>query len=349
MKLHLPLLPDELYLQYLENLENVSLYSSLYSYVPDARYRHCVLDREGMKNLLERVRGRKVYLLVNARFHHPSMYRGEGVRELAGLLEEMEGEGLVTGIVFADAYMLTALCQEAPDLASRMEAVPSVNLMIDSPAKLQQVANLLNATPWKAPGYIVPDRSLNRDRGMLERVAEGARELWPGVEVVLLANEGCLPHCPWKPAHDGLVAASFLEGFPERTLELNRELGCLEDISREPWKILTSPFIRPGETVHYGDIADGFKLSGRTLEPGQVIEIVKAYRHGKYSGNLVELLDAPRWLAPRLLLDNEKLPQDFGDITSRCRLVCGSCFLCRDMYREAGKHYPEGEDLIHLA
>lgn len=43
----------------------------------------------------------------------------------------------------------------------------------------------------------------------LERVVDMCRRHFPDLRLGLLVNEGCLPDCPFKPAHDAHIAGTF--------------------------------------------------------------------------------------------------------------------------------------------
>ena len=63
-------------------------------------------------------------------------------------------------------------------------------------SNVQQLIDLISI------GYtmIQLDRSLNRHMSELRRCSKEARNR--GIKTILLASEGCMPHCPFKQEHD---------------------------------------------------------------------------------------------------------------------------------------------------
>ena len=283
------------------------------------------------------------FLLLNARFHGPRAFAPESLAGLAGVLESLAREPCFAGIVYADAYFLRALSDALPgSLHGRLQAVPSVNCGIDSVAAARSHLDLAARTRFALPERMVLDRSLNRDLNRdgerLARVAQGVRGL--GLRVELLANEGCLAACPFRPAHEAVVAACHA-GLDRDTFALNRDLGCLDLFAAEPWRILASPFIRPEDARHYEGLVDGLKVCGRNR--GGAVFLTRAARawlDGRWDGNLLEILDTTGEFEDRFFLANADLPEDFHARVTSCAKDCGSCAYCRDLARE---HLRAGE------
>ncbi len=332
MQYHLPLLLDASYQQFLKTYAAVlhSVYASMQSYhVSDAR--PCLQDLSG-DVLVQAVQASPVpvYILCNSRFQHPSMYHADGVREFIGLLDPLVATGKMGGIVYADAIFLTVVARHAPSLCGGLEAVPSVNCGLDTWDKARQQLEVIQDCGFKLPSVMVPDRCLNRDMEGLLRFREAMRQELPGAALHLLANEGCLWQCPYKPAHDALMAYSRCggEGNPFNQL---RDAACLRRFHAEPWRLLASPFIRPEDTPSLEGVADGLKLCGRSRGAVVMQRIAEAYFHQQYDGNLLELLDAQEALAGSLLLPNAALPDDFYARVANCNKDCHGCGWCREL------------------
>jgi len=144
----------------------------------------------------------------------------------------------------------------------------------------------------------------------------------------LLANEGCLLHCPYKLAHDGHIALVNMGFTSEYGFAVNRDLGCSRAYFSRPAELLKSPFIRPEDLGLYEGLVDGFKLCGRTRQIEELMRTVEAYLAGEFSGNLLELMDSMDGLAGRLRLDNRALPADFGRTVASCDKNCPACGYC---------------------
>ena len=363
MELDVPLHPDPDYLDLLaRNAERVrTLHFGLdRGEAADARVRLTERDLEewikALGFLSRQETGQAAYLLLNARFHGPERLRPEALSRLCGLLEALSQEPCFAGIVYADAYFLRALSRVLPPSLSsslsgnkRLEAVPSVNCRIDSLAAARSHLDLVGRTGFAPPSRLVLDRGLNRDMARLAEVAGAIRALRPGIRLELLANEGCLRACPFRPAHEAVVAACH-SGPGQDTFSLNRDLGCLDFFLAEPWRIFASPFIRPEDMGRYEGLVDGFKVCGRNRGGSAFLtRAVRAWLEGRYQGNLLAILDTLGEFEDRFLVPNQDLPQNFHALTTDCAGDCSACPTCRSLVarhltrREPGPRSLEGE------
>jgi collagenase-like PrtC family protease len=153
----------------------------------------------------------------------------------------------------------------------------------------------------------------------------------PGIRLELLANEGCLFQCPFKPAHDAHIALSNTGLVREMTFETNRDAGCIALLSRYPEKLFKSPFIRPEDVHHYEGVADVLKLCGRTLGPGFLKTVITAYIQRRYPGNLSDILDAAQWMSHVFHIDNTLLGKDFFKTLTNCSKDCTVCTICSSL------------------
>ncbi len=284
--------------------------------------------------LLASLPGPRKHALVNSRFYPPELYTDpEALAPILVLLRALLRQGNLHGIIFADHYLLQALGRADPELCGQLEAIPSVNTMLDSVDKIRAQLELIAATPFRPPGQLVLDRALNRDLARLAEVRQGCRLAFPAIRLALLANEGCLYQCPFKPAHDALIALANSRGQTDIGL-VNSTLGCIDHLATQPARLFKSPFIRPEDQPHYAAYADQLKLCGRTLGSKFLMRLVNAYAAGHYDGNLLDLFDTMEWLAPRLLVPNRQIPDDFFDTVTACPKACSPCGYC-DRLHEA--------------
>ena len=334
--LNVPFLPDEHYIACLEqctaDLESVHFC---------LEHEPCLDSRVRVGNAgapaghlagLARLPGVRKYALLNSRFHDPRLLvSGRGLQPLVRTLSGLLDRKLVDGIVYCDHYLLQRLADEAPELAGRLEAVPGVNTMLDSFAKVEAQLASIRETGFRTPAKIILDRSLNRDLDRLAALAQQLRDLQPGIRIELLANEGCLPHCPCKLSHDAYIALANLDGR-DLTHDLNCRAGCIRLLEEQPHRLLQSPFIRPEDVDLYLYHVDTIKLCGRTLGAGFLENVITAYRRRRYDGNLLDLLDATAWLAERLYVDNRMLSFDFAAMLAQCDNRCDQCGFCRELF-----------------
>ncbi|MDC0335327.1 hypothetical protein OAN24_00310 [Pseudodesulfovibrio sp.] len=275
------------------------------------------------------------YVLMNARLHAPDKYFSadelDATGERLAMLVDTAG---INGLVFSDPYFLQALSDAHPGLAGKLEAVPSVNALLDSADRVFAMLDMIDVTEFRQPTKLVLDRSLNRDIQRLTETSERIRHALPAMKLHLIANEGCLYQCPYKLAHDGHIAMVNEGLCGERTFAMNRDLGCVRRLLAEPGTMLASPFIRPEDTAHYAEHIDGIKLCGRNRGTDFLKRVVTAYMEAKYTGNLLDLMDAMGDLSDRVDLPNEDLPDNFFERVTTCDKACRTCGWCANQADE---------------
>lgn len=334
--LNVPFLAEERYVDFLvgccEDLDSVH-FSLMHSQALDNRIQietpaaHATLiDR------LRRLAGPRKYALLNSRFYSPELFTDQRtIRPVIEALAHCLENRVIDGIVYCDHYLLQMLADEAPAVASRLEAVPSVNTMLDSTVKVEAQLAYIRATGFRSPGKVILDRSLNRDLDQLAAISLRLHQQYPGMKVEVLANEGCLPFCPFKLSHDSYIALANMGG-QDLTHAINCDIGCMRLLDEEPHRLLQSPFIRPEDVDLYLFHIDTIKLCGRTLGPDFLIRAIRAYQARRYNGNLLDLMDAMSWLADRLHVDNRLLSFDFANILSQCDKNCARCGFCKELF-----------------
>jgi collagenase-like PrtC family protease len=329
----LPFLPDEAYIAFLalrqERIHSVH-FSLFAESIPDARHAAGALPAERLAELLGRLPGPSKYALLNSRFHAPSLYTAPGLRPLLDRLEILLSGDALHGVVFADFLLLQALSDASPELCRALEAVPSVNCRVNTLDVALSMLDVIGKTRFRAPSKLLLDRNLNRRLPELRKLAQALRGAVPGLAITLMANEGCLYECPYKPAHDALIAAQRASPGIDAGAPV-RELGCGRLFHEAPERLLQSPFIRPEDLDMYADIADIAKLCGRTQGGAVMRGIVSAYLAGEFDGNLLELMDAQEQLASRLKMPNAALPADFCATVANCDKRCAECGYCREL------------------
>lgn len=343
MALDVPFLPDGAYIAFLNrNAAHIAAchFSLFAADVADGRYKGRQMPLDRLLEMLGRCRIPRKYLLLNARFNKADCYLGDDyTRTLNARLEKMLTAGVITGVVFADLYLLTALSDSAPAVAAALEAVPSINFMIDSVPKAVAVLDGIAATHFKQPGKLPLDRAVNRTSERLAAIADTLISMYPEFQIELLANEGCIDQCPYKLTHDSLIAL-LNTGANVDTLAINRDLGCMRRLNQAPWRILASPFIRPEDVHHLAPAAGLIKICGRTLGPGFLMNTIRAYIQGHYNGNLFDLLDACNWMARTIELPNHRLPESYWNLMTTCRKECRTCTVCQEIWKQTARTRP---------
>jgi len=311
----------------------------------DARQRLAPPDTEGLHAAIRRVAGTDVFVLMNARVHDPAKYGSRPALDAAANLLDALGEHPnVRGLVFADPYFLQALSDARPATAARYEAVPSVNAALDSAPRALAMLAMIETTAFRPPSRLVLDRSLNRDPARLAGTSARLRAARPGLRLLLMANEGCLAHCPFKPAHDALISMVNEGLCADRTFAANRDLGCVRRFLSDPGAVLASPFIRPEDAARYAAHVDGLKICGRNRGTPFMRRAAGAYLAGAYPDNILDLLDALGDLAGHLDVPGAALPPDFAERVGACDKDCRACGWCAELMARIARRTDPGLD-----
>ncbi|WDP85510.1 MAG: hypothetical protein HUN05_10495 [Desulfobacter sp.] len=355
MKLTIPFLPDPEYAQFLSG--HTSSLSSIYFPMPkgpvlDSRVRVIAPGKtspslSGLIKTLALLKDIKKYILVNTRFSPPSLYTDTRVlTDFLDRVETLHKAVGIQGLVISDFYLINGLDHTRHDIIGELEAVAGVNTMIDSMEKVSSVLDILGATRFKPPGRLLLDRSLNRDPQKLSSIYQRVKSLFPKINVELLANEGCIFLCPFKPAHDAHISLSNTGLVKESTWKTNHSLGCHAYFNAHPQKFLKSPFIRPEDMVHYHKKADSLKLCGRTLGSQFLKQCIQAYIDQAYGGNLLDLMDTANFLSHRFHIDNTRLGPSFYNTLTTCTKDCRPCKICKKLFEKTSYEKPVTLDPI---
>lgn len=238
-------------------------------------------------------------------------------------VEEVGSRFGLSSVTTTSPVLADLIKKNFPDLAVRA----SVNLEIGTVSGMEYLADRFD-------GFYIA-KELNRDISALHKISSWCKE--NGKKCYLLANSGCLSHCSARQFHDNLVAHEKEIAEMDNGAEFH---GICENYLRttdDPSRYLRNlNFIRPEDIALYEDLVDGIKLATRVgRNPAQVL---RAYQNRAYTGNLLELLepDHARHLYPKVL-ENSRLPEDFGRVVSSCKQHCSetACNYCRQAVEQA--------------
>lgn len=209
----------------------------------------------------------------------------------------------------------------------RLEVRASVNMEIGTVEAMEYLGGDFDSF------YI--RREWNRNLPALRELSAWCRE--HGKKCFLLANSGCLNFCPSRQFHDNLVAHE--RGIMQMDNAVVFHGICRDYLRREKDRsvlLRRLSFIRPEDTGLYEEVTSAMKLATRVNPAPE--RILRAYAQGTYAGNLLDLLepDYAGELYP-LMIENGKLPADFGERVAGCGQVCGRapCTYCRDAFEGA--------------
>lgn len=274
--------------------------------------------------------GFRFNLLLNGNCYGGRSLSRMFLMEVCDTIEEIGARFGIASVTTTSPVLAKVVKRNFPDLEVRA----SVNMEIGSIAGMEYLADTFDSF------YIA--RELNRELDQLRVMRDWCVK--NGKKSYILANSGCLRHCSARQFHDNLVAhereiaemnngaefhgicADYLRGAADKAVYLRR-----------------LSFIRPEDMAQYDGLADGAKLATRVSRvPAQIL---RAYAQGHYAGNLLDLLepDHAATLYPDVI-ENNRLPADFGARTAQCGHRCetgGECSYCREAFAAACVRIPD--------
>lgn len=266
-----------------------------------------------------RSRGLPFYYALNVACLGNRELTAEGQRWLVERLGWLEELG-VEGVVLSNPYLVAFARARFPQLrvavstAARIDSVDKARFFEDRGAELLYL-----------PEYV------NRDLRLLREIRRRVR-----CRLALLANVGCLLHCPIRDYHVSLVSHSG-DSHELGTYVDYPLMWCTREKAVDPAQMLKAPWIRPEDLGLYEELGyDVFKLAGREMEPDWILRAARAYAARRWDGDLNDLILGFDHLEPfgtlPLRIPNRALDGfvEFFRKKHDCRLGCRDCRYCDD-------------------
>ena len=283
--------------------------------------------------------GLRVNLVMNPTCEGSDWYTPEVAEAKMEYLGFVHREHGVEAVTSANPIYIKEMRRRFPDL----EICASV---------LSDIDCLQRAMVYKEYGadVITPDVNINRDLGLLRDIKEAT-----GAKLKLMVNEGCLYKCPFRKFHFNYTS--------HKSKEVSSECGlffenCVQVSARDPSQVLLSCWIRPEDLNQYGEIADFFKIVGRSLPKSKVTRCVKAYLQESWDGGLLDILCDSLHVFNRaygVYLDNKSLGEHgFFEKVISCDRNCIECGYCESLakrllrFRDFSQEEQEDEGLVML-
>lgn len=241
------------------------------------------------------------------------------------LLLDEEVESLFPAVItslekYAQKFVLKELTVASLELArlvkthyKELSLTASVLMDIHSPQQLEWLTGLVDT--------LVPSSRIFRNLAALHQLKQG----FPG-KIRLIANEGCLPACPFRQQH-----------FAEMNSGMASPKSLCDEMLREqPWLRLTGSWILPQHLFLYKDIIDEMKLAGRVTlrDPHRYRDVLSAYLHA--TPTTPDKIGA----GPASVLSPIHISLDFYKKTLKCGWQCATCQVCKAYYQKAMKRKP---------
>ncbi len=177
-----------------------------------------------------------------------------------------------------------------------IEVRASVNMKIGTIEGMDYVAKYFD-------GYYM-QREYNRD---FDRIKE--LKHWCDAnnkKLYMLANSGCLNNCSAQVFHDNLVAHESEISKMDNAYEFH---GMCNEYLKNPehYKALieNTNFVRPEDMHLYDEYFAAAKLATRVSN--HPVNIIRSYINGKYSGNILDILEPSHSIYPYVLENGDPL------------------------------------------
>jgi len=277
-----------------------STHESLVAYVEEARRR-----------------GIPFYHALNAACLGNREFSAEGQRWLVEQLGSLVDAG-VEGVVLANPYLIAFAAARFPELRVAVSTAAAIDSVDKALFYEDRGAELLYL-----PEYV------NRDLRLLREVRRRV-----GCRLALLANVGCLLHCPIRGYHITVVSHSG-DSHELGTWVDYPLMECTRMKARDPAQLLKAPWIRPEDLGLYEALGyEEFKLAGREMDPAWIERAARAYAARRWEGDLNDIVLGFDHLAPfgeiPLRVPNRSLDGfvEFFRTKHDCRRGCGDCRYC---------------------
>ena len=264
--------------------------------------------------------GIKLNLLLNANCYGENSLSSEFLMHTGDLIDYLKTKFNLTSVTTTSPVIARFIKENFDDINTRA----SVNMEIGTIEGMQYLADVFDGYYYK--------RELNCDIKAVEKLKKWCDA--NGKELFMLANSGCLNFCSSRQFHDNLVAHEVQIGAKPNNVKFRSVCSSFLDNPANRERILSHlNFVRPEEIEMFTPFVTAAKLATRiSLNPSQ---IVRAYTEGKFSGNILDLLEPNHAAAfyPEII-DSDKIPADFNHFKAHCNKNCDECGYCKKVYNE---------------
>lgn len=178
-----------------------------------------------------------------------------------------------------------------------LEVRASVNMEIGTVEAMDYLSELFDS--------FYMQRELNRNFDAIQKLHTWCEN--NGKRLFLLANSGCLNHCPARNFHDNLVAHETEIAQMDNAYAFR---GLCREYLKNPEKqkdiYSVTNFIRPEDMGKYEPYFAAAKLATRVHKNPSMV--VRSYIRGRYSGDFLQLLEPAHSIYP-WVLENSDPPQ----------------------------------------
>ena len=248
------------------------------------------LQRRALQRLSDE--GLKLNLLFNANCYGADSQSRAFFHKIGTTVEYVAGHYGLQSITTTSPLIAKFIHQNFEGIEVRA----SVNMEIGTVQGMDYLARYFDSYYMK--------RELNRDFEAIAALHEWAQQ--NGKQLFLLANSGCLNHCSAHNFHDNLVAHEAEIAKMDNAYAFG---GICREYLKDPRHyrslIEDTNFIRPEDMHKYEPYFTAAKLATR-IHPAPTA-VVNSYIRGKYSGNILDILEPKHSIYPYVIENGDPL------------------------------------------
>ena len=261
----------------------------------------------------------RVDITMNSTCDGADWYEEETVARQIGFIRRMHEEHGVEAVTLANPFLIEKAREACPELEISASVLSAIDCFSRAEAFARAGANTMTV-----------DTSINKNLKLLKQITEQL-----GVEIKLMANEGCLDKCPYRIFHMNYISHKSKESVSEGTAF---SFACGDIIRNDPGQVFKSNWVRPEDLHRYEKVTGFFKIVGRDMLPHKVLRCAQAYLEESYDGNLFDILCSSigyYGIEYSAHIDNKAIDKtSLFKRTSTCNRQCHACTYCRDLADE---------------
>lgn len=227
--------------------------------------------------------GIELNLLFNANCYGADAQSRAFFEQVGQTVDYVQAQYGLASVTTTSPLIAKFVKQNFPQIATRA----SVNMEIGTVQGMDYLADHFD-------GYYLK-REHNRDLETVERLSQWCRA--NGKSLHMLANSGCLNHCSAHNFHDNLVAHESQIAKMDNAYQF---AGICHEYLKDPahYKSLIEDtnFIRPEDICKYEPYFEAVKLATRVHRSPE--NVLRSYIRGKYSGDILQLLEPSHSIYP---------------------------------------------------
>lgn len=262
--------------------------------------------------------GKALCLLINANCYAGRAISKEFEGQIVDAIDNLHSEGCTVDSVTTTSPFAAHVIKKH---YGNVQIRASINMRLGFYTQMEKLFELFD-------GFYMA-REYNYELEHISHLKEKLEK--SGKKLFMLANSGCMAHCPGQIFHDNLVAHETQISKSDNARDFNPYVCWMYYSHAENLPgLLKNTWIRPEDIRRYEGLFECVKLATR-ISPYPT-RVIKAYLKGSFKGNALELTEPSYAGSVTGILDNTLFPDDWFDKRSSCHRNCDGCDYCNKVW-----------------